>query len=302
MAELKGVFAAAITPLTPDFSQIPEAIPGYLSFLSGRGCHGALLFGTTGEGPSFSSEQRRLMLQAAVNSRPDYPEFKLLAGTGTPSLDETILLTRAAFDLGMDGVVVLPPYYYRTAGQEGLFSWFKVVIERAVPADGALLIYHIPAMSGIHLSIELIARLKDRFPNQIAGIKDSSGDPKFAQELGDRFGDVLSIFNGNDRMFSFALRARASGCITAGANLISPDLRAIWDAYQSGLDEIEIQELVDQFRNILDKHAPFPPTIKAVLARCFGFPRWGVCPPLTPLSAETEEELSSLLLRSGVKL
>src|SRR5512143_3638926 len=97
---LAGVYAAALRPLMADFSPDPSALPTLLDFLARRGCHGVLLFGTTGEGPSFAPSERLLMLQAALETRQVHPAFRLLLGTGTPSLEETIELTRAAFDLG----------------------------------------------------------------------------------------------------------------------------------------------------------------------------------------------------------
>ncbi len=100
------------------------AIPVLLDFLAKRGCHGVLMLGTTGEGPSFSPQERHDILSAALKIRQDHPSLKVLVGTGTPSLSETILITKSAFDLGVDGVVVLPPYYYRRATDEGLFNYF----------------------------------------------------------------------------------------------------------------------------------------------------------------------------------
>jgi 4-hydroxy-tetrahydrodipicolinate synthase len=108
-ASLSGVYAAAVTPLKPDFSPDADAIPHLLGFLAGRGCHGALMLGTTGEGPSFSPAERDGIWRAAMRVRQEHPDFRLLAGTGTPSLTETIDLTRLAFELGFDGVVTLPP-------------------------------------------------------------------------------------------------------------------------------------------------------------------------------------------------
>ncbi|MCU0488678.1 MAG: dihydrodipicolinate synthase family protein, partial [Anaerolineales bacterium] len=157
---IHGVFAAALTPLQSDDSIDLDAIPALLSFLAGRGCHGALLFGTTGEGPSFSPSERLAVFQVAVQWRRTDPTFRLLAGVGTPSLDETIQLTRAAFELGLDGVVCLPPYYFRKVSDEGLFTWFSRVIQRAVPSGGAFFGYHFPGVSGVPLSIDLLARLK----------------------------------------------------------------------------------------------------------------------------------------------
>ena len=174
---LAGVYVAAVTPLQNDGSPDYDAIPNLMEFYAGRGCHGALMLGTTGEGPSFSANERQQIWQRATEVRQQYPDFRLLAGTGTPSLEETAAFTKSAFDLGYNGVVVLPPYYFRSASDEGLFDWYKAVIQKAVPADGHFLGYHIPQVSGVGLDIELLKRLKDTYPDKFAGLKDSTGNP-----------------------------------------------------------------------------------------------------------------------------
>lgn len=281
-----GVYAAAITPLKTDFSPDLGAIPEYLDFLSQRGCHGALLLGTTGEGPSFSPAERRAICKAALSIRRRHPQFRLLAGTGTPSLRETIELTQQAFEQGFDGVVTLPPYYYRDISAEGLFTWFREVLHQAVPPGGALFYYHIPAMTGVSLSLDLLERLQDVFPETFLGLKDSSGDPDFARALGDRFGDSLLILTGNDRLLSLALNAGASGCITALANLSSPDARLVWDAHTRGVADPDAQTRLNVARSILDSYPPAASFLKALLASAHGMPSWSVRPPLLPLDAE----------------
>lgn len=286
---LSGIYAAALTPLKQDFSIDLDAVNPFLHFLAAQECHGALLFGTTGEGPSLSPREREAILRAAREVRNTFPEFRLLAGTGTPSLDETVELTRMAFDLGCEAVVVLPPYYYRKVSDDGLFAWFQQVIHRAVPQDGYLLGYHIPGQTGLPLSLDLLARLKDAYPNQFAGLKDSSGDPEYAVALGGRFGPDLLVLNGNDGLFLHALEYNASGAITAMANIYSPLLRQVWDIFIQDGDAIEAQEQLNSRRRILDRYQPFPPTLKALLARLHGFERWSVRPPLLPVSARLEE-------------
>jgi 4-hydroxy-tetrahydrodipicolinate synthase len=304
---LAGVYAAAVTPLreaTPkggklDSSLDLEAVPALLSFLASRGCHGALLFGTTGEGPSFSSSEREALMRSASDYHQQLRGFRLLAGTGTPSLGESINITKLAFDLGYDGVVVLPPYYFRKATDDGLFNWFSELINRAVPKDKYLLGYHFPDAAGIGFSIELLSRLKDVFPTQFAGIKDSSHDLDFARTIGQKFGGDLLVLNGTDSYLQFAMQNHAGGCITAAANLISPALREIWDMMQAGKDPSDVQMRVTEQRHILEKYLPFPPTLKTLLNRLHNFPRWAVKPPLEALKPELEEsvfkELSSLI-------
>jgi 4-hydroxy-tetrahydrodipicolinate synthase len=287
---ISGVYAAAVTPLHPNGTIQMESIPDLLRFLAQRGCHGALLFGTTGEGPSFSSEERCLAFRAAAYHRQELPGFSLLAGTGTPSLDETIQITRAAFDCGFDGVVTLPPYYYRKATEDGFFAWYGEVIRKAVPADGALLGYHIPATSGVELSLDLLGRLKDAFPNQFAGLKDSSGDADFARQLNARFGHDLVVLTGNDKLFQHALAQQASGCITAMANLFSPYLRQVWDSHKLGSPDLAAQARLVALRDVFDQYPPAAPFIKALLPRLFGLPAWQVRPPMLPLPPETLEQ------------
>lgn len=290
---LSGVYAAAVTPLKSDFSPDTEAVPDLLEFLAERGCHGALLFGTTGEGPSFAPQERLDVWQSAAEIRKTHPDFHLLAGAGTPSLQETIELTQAAFERGFDAVVVLPPYYFRSAHEDGLFAWYSLVIQRAVPMGKFLLGYHIPSVSGVGLSLNLLARLKEAFPNRFAGLKDSSADIDHARKLGDRFGSQLLVLSGTDRLFSQALQMSASGCITALANICSQDLRRVWDAHHRGENDPEAQERLNAARRVSESYPPAPPLLKMMLARRHGFPLWPVRPPLLPLSSETAEKAAS---------
>jgi 4-hydroxy-tetrahydrodipicolinate synthase len=282
---LAGVYAAAVTPLRADYTPALDDIPPFLDFLAQRGCHGALLLGTTGEGPSFSPGEREAIFKAGMRVRETYPDFRLFAGTGTPSLDETGQLNKIAFDLGFDGVVVLPPFYFRDASEEGLYDWFSQLIRTSVPRDGLLLGYHFPRVSGVPLPVSLLTRLRDSFPNQFAGLKDSSGDLQHTLTLVREFSDRL-ILVGNDKLLSPTMAAGASGCITAMANLASPSLRSIWDGYLGREKTAKIQEQVNRARDILDGYMPFPASVKGLLAQMHSFPIWSVKPPLVPFTKD----------------
>lgn len=294
---LSGVFAAAVTPLDANFAPDLDSLPGLLEFLASRGCHGALLLGTTGEGPSFDPTESASIIHQAISIKQTHPGFQLLAGTGTPSLQETIRLTRSSFEAGVDGVVVLPPYYYKKISDEGLFTWFREVITEAVPEGKRLLGYHIPAVSGVGFSLDLLARLKDAFPDQFAGIKDSSGDPHFMQQLGEWFGAELAVFNGNDRLFSQALKSHASGCITAMSNITSPIARQVWDSYQNDAPDIQAQNRLNAARNLMDRFSTAPALLKALLARQFNFPAWEVRPPLLPITPDLADKAQADLAK-----
>lgn len=296
---LAGVYAAVVTPLQADYSPTLEDLPPLLDFLARRGCHGALLLGTTGEGPSFSPKEREAIFKAGTRIWETHPNFRLFAGTGTPSLDETSQLNKIAFDLGFNGVIALPPFYFRDASEEGLFDWFSQLIRASVPGDGLLLGYHFPTVSGVPLPVSLLIRLRDSFPDQFAGLKDSSGDIHYALSLVEKFGDRL-IFVGNDKLLSRIMAAGASGCITAMANLASPALRKIWDGHQNRENTNEIQKKVSRARDVLDGYKPFPASVKGLLAQLHGFPPWPVKPPLMPFTkevvAQAAEEIKPFLV------
>ncbi|MCC7187354.1 MAG: dihydrodipicolinate synthase family protein [Anaerolineales bacterium] len=288
---LAGVYAAAVTPLKDDSTLDLEAVPALMQFLASRGCHGAALFGTTGEGPSFSPAEREALIRVALAARESLGGFRLIAGTSTPSLSETIELTKLAFDLGCDAALVVPPYYFRKVTDDGLFNWFSEAIRKAVPADKFLIGYHIPPLTGVGFSIPLLTRLKEAFPVQFAGIKDSSHDPAYAEAVGKTFGSDLLALNGTDSYLKFAMEHHAAGCITAPANLISPDLREVWDLFRAGKDTSEAQHRVTSQRHLLEEYPPFPPLLKAALHRLHNLPRWAVKPPLDALSMELEEKV-----------
>ena len=197
----------------------------------------------------------------------------------------------AAFDMGFNGVVTLPPYYYHQASIDGIYAWFKELITQAVPGDGYLLGYHIPAQSRVPLPLDLLSNLKDSFPSQFAGIKDSSGDPKHTEALAKRFGKDLVVLIGSDSLLSHSLENQGSGCITALANLYSSGLRTVWDAYQQGKTAPATQNQLTAHRNILLNYTPYPATIKALLAEYYDFPHWAVRPPLVGLPDKTKRQV-----------
>lgn len=286
--KLAGIYVAALTPTQPDYAPDTAAIPPLLDFYARRGCHGALLLGTTGEGPSFSPSERVAIFRAAAAIKASHPHFRLLAGTGTPSLDESIQLTQAAFEHGFDGVVVLPPYYFRSAPESGLLRWFQLLIERAVPQGGSLLYYHIPQISGVSVSLQFFQKLQQQHPQRFAGLKDSTGDEKFGRQLGEQLGRQLAIFTGNDRLLSHSLHYQGAGCITAMANFASPQLRAVWDAHQNGRREEQAQTQLNAWRAVLEEYQPYGPALKGLMAQLFDeLQPWPAQPPLIDRDQDT---------------
>jgi 4-hydroxy-tetrahydrodipicolinate synthase len=291
---LHGVYAAAVTPLTAGLQLDLDGVPRLLEFLVGRGCHGVLLLGTTGEGTSLSVAERVAVVREAARFRDAAaPGLRLLAGTGCASLTDTLDLTRAAFDLGMDGVVVLPAFYYKGVTAEGLAAYYASVVQGALPADGRLLVYHIPQVSGVGVPPEAIAMLRARYPEQVWGMKDSQGDLAHTLDVTARF-DGFRVFTGDDSLMTDTLAAGAAGAITALSGLLSPLNRMVWEAHRSGRRVPEAQERLNRARAAVKGYSN-PAVLKAGLADLFGMPEWAVRPPLLPLNGMQRQRLTEAL-------
>ncbi len=285
--ELPGVYAAVVTPLTPALAPDLDALPRLLAFLAERGCHGVVILGTTGEGPAFSVAERLAVIRAAHAHRGS---LRVLAGTGCANLTDTIDLTRAAFDAGVDGVLVLPAFYYKGVPAAGLTAYFEQVINAAVPSDGRLLVYHIPQVTGVPIPSETLTHLRRRYPRQLWGMKDSQDHlPHTLEVLRDFPG--LGVFAGSDAIMTDALAAGAAGAITALANITSPLNRQVWDAHRQGATAPQAQARLTRARQVtagLNGSA----VLKFALAELFGFPHWPVRPPLQDLPPEAKQRLA----------
>ena len=175
MSSLKGVIAAAATPLHDDLTIDLDALVAHCGhLLGGGGCDGINLLGTTGEATSFPVEQRLAAMRAVASS--GLPLSRFMVGTGCAALDDAVTLTRAAKELGFAGALLLPPFYYKGIGAEDVAAYVGAVIDR-VGADGLpLYLYHFPANSGVPYAPEAVRRLRGTYPDTVLGLKDSSGD------------------------------------------------------------------------------------------------------------------------------
>jgi 4-hydroxy-tetrahydrodipicolinate synthase len=211
----------------------------------------------------------------------------LLAGTGCASLPETIQTTRRAYELGVDGVLLVPPFFFPSVTTDGLFEYFRIVFEEAVPASGGAMLYHIPQVTGIPITLELLERMQDLVGEKLAGVKDSSGDRAGLIDFCRRF-PALRIFAGVDDLLLEGLQAGAAGCITAEANLLARQAAALIKAFRSGDDAQAWQDLLVKARIVLP-HTPFPVAMKGLLAERYKDPAWlEVRPPLMSIAAEDQ--------------
>jgi 4-hydroxy-tetrahydrodipicolinate synthase len=293
---LEGTYAATITPFDDEGKLGLDQLAAHLYQLARRGCHGVLLSGTTGEGMSMSVAERIALFEFAVNANTG---LRLLAGTGSAGLEDVVALTRAAFDYGVDGVVIIPPFFYLDPPLKGLIQFYAEVIQRAVPEDGAVLLYHNPWVAGCGVAPGLIARLRDRFPKQVIGIKDSSRDWEHAQTLIKAF-PGFQVLVGDDALLAGNLEAGGVGAITGMANLFPDLLRDVFDAKREGTSPDDAQaRLVDACHKL--DGLPRIPAIKTLLVADKVIATNRVRPPLTQMSESEFEELKKRFgLRDGM--
>jgi hypothetical protein len=197
------VIAAALTPVGPDFAPDLSRVVAHCGRLLRDGCDGINLLGTTGEAVSFSVAQRLAVMEAIAAS--GLPPARFMVGTGAAALADAVTLTAAATRLGFAGALVLPPFYYKDVGDDGLYAHFATLIERVAAPALKLYLYHFPALSGVPFSRGAIGRLVAAYPTTIAGLKDSSGDLAYAQAVVTEFPE-LAVFPSTEAILLDARR------------------------------------------------------------------------------------------------
>jgi 4-hydroxy-tetrahydrodipicolinate synthase len=297
-ASLGGVLAAVLTPIHSTLAPNHGRLALHCRWLLDHGCNALAILGTTGEANSFSVEERIDILDHLVAY--GIPAALLLPGTGCCALPDTVRLTRHAADHGVAGVLMLPPFYYKNVTDDGLFAAYAEVIERVGSVRLRIFLYHFPQLSGIPLGIPLVERLRQRYPQNICGFKDSSGDADSMRRLIQAV-PGLAVFTGSDDFLLDVLRQGGAGCITAVSNIAGRLAHAIVLAVQRG-DFVLAQQMQDQLHAVRQAIAAYPVSaaLKALLARHLGEESWRFLrPPLVPLDARAEGALLATLDRIG---
>jgi 4-hydroxy-tetrahydrodipicolinate synthase len=221
---ITGLWAAATTPTDTAGSIDPAALTRHAKRLLNSGCDGLVLFGSCGEGPSFSIAER-LSAAEAVLGAGIAPE-RLALGTGCPAIADTVTLTRSTLALGVTRVLLLPPYYFSGVLEQGTEDALSAVLDGAGDSRLSACLYHIPQVCGVPVPSAVLGRLRARYGAAVSGVKDSSGD--FASFLAFRAAapDVAALV-GDERLIVRALAAGGQGTICGMANLVPALLRRL---------------------------------------------------------------------------
>jgi 4-hydroxy-tetrahydrodipicolinate synthase len=294
-----GVIAPVLTPFGEDGSPDGERFTEHARWLLATGCTALAPFGTTSEANSLGLDERMELLEELVDDGID--PARLMPGTGTCSLSDSIVLTQHALDLGCGGVLMLPPFYYKDPSEDGLHRYFAEVIEGVGDDKLKVYLYHIPPMAQVGFSLPLIGRLTREFPDTVVGLKDSSGDWSNTAAILAEY-PQLEVFPGSEVFLLDGLKNGAAGCISATCNVSATAIRQVYDSWKTP-DAEGLQAGITAIRKAIQAY-PMIPALKALIAHYRGDPGWAkVRAPFVPLpAADSEKAVRTLAEVHGFKL
>jgi 4-hydroxy-tetrahydrodipicolinate synthase len=297
--KLGGIFSPVLTPFKPDLGPDPQAFVRHCQWLI-RNEVGLAVFGTNSEANSLSVGERRGLLDALLEA--GVPAGRMMPGTGCCSLTDSVELTRHATSVGVGGVLMLPPFYYKSVSDEGLFRNFAEIIERVGDARLRIYLYHIPPVSQVPISLALIERLLKAYPTAIAGIKDSSSDWSNTDAMLRQFQpEGFDVFAGSEVFLLRTLRGGGAGCITATGNVNPAPMVALFKSWE-GRDADAQQSALDIARAAFQKF-PMIPAMKDAVAHYGRMTGWKtVRPPLVELDGQQEQALLASLEAIGFQM
>jgi len=293
MAKFSGVYPPMITIFTPDFEVNEAATREHIDWLIENGASGMIPCGSTGEFSTITPEERKKIITFTidqVNGR-----VPVVAGTSSCSTSKAVEMSKFAEDAGADGVLVIPPYYYKSTEEE-IFQHYKAISDAI---DIPIMLYNNPWVCGTYVYPPLVARMVKAGVLQY--VKETHGDMAYVHESIQRSGDDLTLFFGRDENSFEALVMGAKGWVSGAANLVIKYEVEMFDLLKAG----KIDEAREKYFNILpffyltERKGRWIARVKAGLAmigRDAGDPK----PPLLPLNDEEKEELRGIMVEIGM--
>lgn len=277
------IVTAMVTPFDAHGEIDFQATRSLINHLIANGSDGLVVAGTTGESPTLSNEEKVKLFRFTVdvvNGR-----VPVIAGTGSNNTRESIELTMHAEDAGVDGIMLVTPYYNKPC-QEGLYQHFKTI---AAATSLPVMLYNIPGRSAVNMSVETTIRLSE-IPNIVA-VKEASGDLDGMAEIIERTREGFSLYSGDDALTLPVLSIGGTGVVSVSAHVLGNEMQTMIRNFKIG----NIVEAANNHRKLLPKMkalfaAPNPSPVKAAL-NLKGIQVGGVRLPMIPLN---EEQLYSL--------
>lgn len=242
MNKFEGIYAATVSVLNNDLSLNIDKTINHAEMIIDNGCHGAAIFGSTGQAQLLSiSEKINLLNKLSLSKHRE----KYLIGTGLNSLGETINLMRVANSLSFNSFLIMPPAYYKYDDRDVKNFYSKIV--EASP-QSKIILYNFEKLSGYKFSLKCVEDLVKSFPDQIVGVKDSSYNLYENLQL-----ENFSVMPGSETKLLSGLKLGCTGIITATCNVTSQLARKVYDNFKNGKDQTVNQKLCD-VRQVFDRY------------------------------------------------
>ncbi len=281
MTKISGIFAASMSVLNNDLSLNVEKTIKHAEQLIDQGCHGTVIFGSTGQSQLIPISEKIDLLNNL--SRSKYKD-KHIVGTGLNSLGETINFMKIAISLKLNKFLIMPPAYYSYGDREVLDFYSRII--SSVP-DCKIILYNFEKLSGYKFSLKCVETLVNKFPNQIIGVKDSSYNLYENLKLKN-----FSILPGSEIKLLKSLEQGCSGIITATCNVTAELSRRVYDDFFAGNKQL-LNDKLCEVRSTFDKYN----LISGLHTYCAQNDSIykNILPPLSLLNRNDEEELLNTL-------
>lgn len=285
-ATFKGVYTALITPFK-DGKVDEKAFQSFVEWQIAEGVHGLVPCGTTGESPTLSHDEHNRVVALCVEVAKG--KVPVMAGTGSNSTDEAIMMTQYAKKAGADAALIVAPYYNKPT-QEGIYQHYKAIHDAV---DLPIVIYNIPGRSVINITDETLARLSE-LPN-IAGVKDATGDLARVYTLRAKMKRPLQLLSGED-MTAIAFNASGGqGCISVTSNIMPRLCAQVQEACLAGdyVKALALHEPLVALHNVMFcETSPSPVKFAAsLMGKC----QPDVRLPLVQLGQESQKTIADVL-------
>ncbi|RXT15632.1 dihydrodipicolinate synthase family protein [Rhizobium leguminosarum] len=281
MTQKFGLSVALATPFDSNGDIAIEAMIEQARRSLAAGCSSVTLFGTTGEGSSIGTQERERVLASMLDS--GIAAKQIIVGVLVDAAEDAAMQAGHALSKGARNILLAPPSYFKNVSDDGVFQWFSAVF--AILGDKArdIIVYNIPSLTMVPLTVSLIGRLRTAFPNVVTGVKDSSGDWPFTETLLKAHGDLV-ILVGDERHLAKGVRLGGQGAISGMANFVPREVKLM---AEEGMDDSRIEDFVEELLKF-----PVTAAVKTMVTHVTSDEIWlAVRPPLVSISAEGQAQL-----------
>lgn len=293
----RGIWPALLTPLTAGLDIDHAGFAAHCKSLIASGCPGVTAFGTTGEGLSFSVAERKEAIEQLIQN--GIPASRIIVSTSCTALPETLELTRHAAKAGVHGCLMLPPFFFKGVSDQGIIDSYRYVIDGMAGTPFKLYLYHIPQVTGVPLSHEVIATLKKQYPDTIVGIKDSAGNTAHSVGLAQAFMKDMTVYVGYEPDLPEMGKRGSTGAISGLANFVPRLVKRLVTEPEAPATPAE-RERVARLIGLLDGYSAMP-ALKGIMAVLSGDTGWlRVRAPLVALTGPEYQALEKKVAAFGI--